>query len=156
MTRRRHRCRTRKDRPVSSRTATVSSHHAPWQRVGGEISRPPTDRRTVPRSSRQIVPSLAFRRFLPSARGLRGWILPSFGLGPPAPRHEQREPERLYLEVPIYSASVSEEVTREMHRSKGHEPCYSSSRQRQWLRSPWKDFPCVLQLELVIQGTTQS
>lgn len=88
--------------------------------LGGEgISRLPTDRRTVPRSSRQIDPSLAFHRFLPCARGLSGWILPSFGLGPLAPRHEQREPEHLYLEVPIYSASVSGEVTRKIHKSKG-------------------------------------
>ena len=117
MTRRHHRYRTRKGRLVSSQTATVS----PIVHRGkglGEISRLPTEHRTVRRSSRQSVPSLAFRRFLPSARGLRAWILPSFGLGPPAPSHEQREPERLCLEVPIYSISVSGEVTRKVHKSK--------------------------------------
>ena len=116
MTRRHHRCRTRKDRPVSSRTATVSPivRHSKGL---GEISRLPTEHQTVLRSSRQSVPSLAFRIFLPSARGLRAWIPPSFGLGPPAPRHEQREPERLCLEVPIYSASVSGKVTRKVHKS---------------------------------------
>jgi hypothetical protein len=56
MTRRRHRCRTRKDRPVSSRTATVS----PIVRHGKgleKISRLPTENQTVLRSSRQSVPS---------------------------------------------------------------------------------------------------
>jgi hypothetical protein len=81
-----------------------------------EISRLPAEHQTVLRSNRQSVPSLAFRRFLPSARGRRAWILPSFGQGPPAPSHEQREPERLCLEVPIYSASVSGKVTREQVR----------------------------------------
>lgn len=114
MTRRHHRCRTRKDRPVSSRTATVSPivRHSKGL---GDISRLPTEHQTVPRSSRQSVPSLAFRRFLPSARGLHAWILPSFGLRPPAPSHGQRGRERLCLEVPIYSASVSGEVTRKLH-----------------------------------------
>jgi short subunit dehydrogenase-like uncharacterized protein len=114
MTRRHHRCRTRRDRPVSSRTATVSPivRHSKGL---GETSRLPTVHQTALRSSRQSVPSLAFRRFLPSARGLRARILPSFGLGPPAPSHEQREPERLCLEVPIYSTSVSGEVTRKVH-----------------------------------------
>jgi hypothetical protein len=118
MTRRHHRCRTRTDRLVSSRTATVSPTVRHNKGLGG-ISRLPTMHQTVLRSSRQSVPSLAFRRFLPSARGRREWILPSFGLEPPAPCHEQREPERLCLEVPIYSASVSGKVTRKVHKSKG-------------------------------------
>jgi hypothetical protein len=118
MTRRRHRCRTRKDRPVSSRTATISPVVRHGKGLGGRISRLPTEHQTVLRSSRQSVPSLAFRRFLPSARGRRAWIPPSFGLGPPAPSREQRGHERLCLEVPIYSASVSGEVTRKVHKSK--------------------------------------
>ena len=105
-TRRHHRCRTRKDRPVSSRTATVSPIVRHSEGLG-EISRLPTEHQTVLRSSRQSVPSLAFRRFLPSARELRAWIPPYFGLRPPAPSHEQRETERLCLEAPIYSASMS-------------------------------------------------
>ena len=56
MTRRHHHCRTRKDRPVSSRTVTVS----PIVRHGkglGELSHLPTKNQTVLRSSRQSVPS---------------------------------------------------------------------------------------------------
>jgi hypothetical protein len=165
MTRQHHRCRTRKDRPVSSRTANFSVPIVHHGKGLGEISRLPTEHQTVLHSSHQSVPSLAFRRFLPSARGLRAWILPSFGLGPPVPSREQREPERLCLEVPIYPTSVSREVTRDEKCTNQrttavdtNEPCHSSgsSCQRQRLRSPWKDFPSVSQLEPAVQETTQS
>jgi hypothetical protein len=56
MTRRHHRCRIRKDRPVSSRTATVSLIVRHSQGLG-KTSRPPTEHQTELRSSRQSVPS---------------------------------------------------------------------------------------------------
>lgn len=139
MTRRHRRCRTRKGRPVSSRTATVSLIVRHSQGLG-EISRLPTEHQTVLRSSRQSVPSLAFRRFLPSARELRAWIPPSFGLRPPAPSHEQREPERLCLEAPIYSASVNGEVMRKVHKSK-HE----------WTRTLLLFFPSTAAVALPLE-----
>ena len=105
-TRPHRRCRTHKGRPVSSRTALPVTLVRHSERVGGKISRLPTTHQTVHRSGRRTVPSLAFRRFSPCARGPRAWIPPSCGLVAPAPDHERRDPERLCSEVTIYSASV--------------------------------------------------
>ena len=105
-TRRHRRCRTHKDRPVSSRTALPVTFVRHSERVEGKISRLPTTHQTAHRSDRQTAPSLAFRRFLPCARGPRAWIPQSCGRVAPALGHERRDPERLCLEVTIYSASV--------------------------------------------------